>query len=144
MTNNEIEQIREIVREELEPIKNTLEEIKTMFQNLKKVYDNGFEFEKNNLCLNNELKPIGDEDNIINNIKEIIKSELSQVSYDTWIADCEGAIEGNILRWYCPNTFTQDILDKRYAKLILNACKLLELNIKEIKILVDKLDERAI
>lgn len=74
--------------------------------------------------------------NPIDNIKEIIKSELSQVSYDTWIAECEGVIKDDILTWYTPNTFTQDILDKRYLKLILNACKLLELGINEVKILV--------
>ena len=74
--------------------------------------------------------------NPIDNIKEIIKSELSQVSYDTWIADCEGIIEDNILTWYVSNTFTQDIIDKKYLNLIINTCKLLELNIDEVKILV--------
>ncbi len=55
---------------------------------------------------------------------EIIKGELSEVSYNTWIKSCEPlSIENNTIKIGVPNSFTQDILDKRYKVLVANSIK---------------------
>lgn len=55
---------------------------------------------------------------------DIIKSELSEVSFNTWIKSCEPlSISSNTLKISVPNSFTQDILDKRYKDLVANSIK---------------------
>jgi chromosomal replication initiator protein len=55
---------------------------------------------------------------------DIIKSELSEVSFNTWIKSCEPiSITSNTLKISVPNSFTQDILDKRYKDLVANSIK---------------------
>lgn len=54
----------------------------------------------------------------------IIKSELSEVSFNTWIKSCEPiSISSDTLKISVPNSFTQDILDKRYKDLVVNSIK---------------------
>lgn len=55
---------------------------------------------------------------------DIIKSELSEVSFNTWIKSCEPiSISSDTLKISVPNSFTQDILDKRYKELVVNSIK---------------------
>ena len=55
---------------------------------------------------------------------EIIKSELSEVSFNTWIKSCEPiSISDDVLKISVPNSFTQDILNKRYKVLVANSIK---------------------
>lgn len=55
---------------------------------------------------------------------EVIKSELSEVSFNTWIKSCEPiSISSDTLKISVPNSFTQDILDKRYKDLVANSIK---------------------
>jgi len=55
---------------------------------------------------------------------DIIKSELSEVSFNTWIKSCEPlSISSDTLKISVPNSFTQDILDKRYKDLVANSIK---------------------
>ena len=55
---------------------------------------------------------------------DIIKSELSEVSFNTWIKSCEPiSISSDTLKISVPNSFTQDILDKRYKDLVVNSIK---------------------
>jgi len=55
---------------------------------------------------------------------DIIKSELSEVSFNTWIKSCEPiSLSSNTLKISVPNSFTQDILDKRYKDLMANSIK---------------------
>lgn len=55
---------------------------------------------------------------------DIIKSELSEVSFNTWIKSCEPiSISDNTIKISVPNSFTQDILDKRYKDLVVNSIK---------------------
>lgn len=55
---------------------------------------------------------------------DIIKSELSEVSFNTWIKSCEPiSISNNTIKISVPNSFTQDILDKRYKVLVANSIK---------------------
>ncbi|MDU4660071.1 MAG: chromosomal replication initiator protein DnaA, partial [Clostridium butyricum] len=51
-----------------------------------------------------------------------IKSELSEVSFNTWIKSCEPiSISSDTITISVPNSFTQDILDKRYKDLVANS-----------------------
>ena len=53
---------------------------------------------------------------------ETIKSELSEVSFNTWIKSCEPiSISSDTITISLPNSFTQDILDKRYKDLVANS-----------------------
>ena len=53
---------------------------------------------------------------------ETIKSELSEVSFNTWIKSCEPiSISPDTITISVPNSFTQDILDKRYKDLVANS-----------------------
>ena len=53
---------------------------------------------------------------------ETIKSELSEVSFNTWIKSCEPiSISSDTITISVPNSFTQDILDKRYKDLVANS-----------------------
>lgn len=52
----------------------------------------------------------------------IIKGELTEVSFNTWIKSCEPLyISANTIKISVPNSFTQDILEKRYKDLVINS-----------------------
>ena len=52
----------------------------------------------------------------------IIKGELTEVSFNTWIKSCEPiSISSNNIIISVPNSFTQDILEKRYKDLVINS-----------------------
>ena len=52
----------------------------------------------------------------------IIKGELTEVSFNTWIKSCEPiCISSNTIKISVPNSFTQDILEKRYRDLVINS-----------------------
>ena len=52
----------------------------------------------------------------------IIKGEMSEVSFNTWIKSCEPiSISSNLIKISVPNSFTQDILEKRYKDLVVNS-----------------------
>ena len=45
---------------------------------------------------------------------DIIKGELSEVSFNTWIKSCEPiSMSSNIIKISVPNAFTQEILRKK-------------------------------
>ncbi len=53
---------------------------------------------------------------------KIIKGEMSEVSFNTWIKSCEPiSISSNTIKISVPNSFTQDILEKRYKDLVVNS-----------------------
>lgn len=55
---------------------------------------------------------------------DIIKSELSEVSFNTWIKSCQPISMSNTsIKISVPNSFTQDILNKRYKDLVANSIK---------------------
>lgn len=78
----------------------------------------------------------------------IIKGEMSEVSFNTWIKSCEPlSIDDDTIKISVPNSFTQDILEKRYKDLIANSIKSIcsKLYKIEFQILSDiKTDETAI
>ncbi|WP_297435436.1 chromosomal replication initiator protein DnaA [uncultured Clostridium sp.] len=65
-------------------------------------------------------------ENQLNNTWEkalsIIKSELTEISFNTWIKCCEPqSLTDHVLRLTVPNEFTRGILDKRYKDLVIQA-----------------------
>ncbi|ASW41958.1 chromosomal replication initiator protein DnaA [Clostridium isatidis] len=52
----------------------------------------------------------------------IIKGEMSEVSFNTWIKSCNPiSISSDTIKISVPNSFTQDILEKRYKDLVINS-----------------------
>ncbi len=68
-------------------------------------------------------------DDQLNNLWEqalnIIKGEISEISFNTWIKSCTPiSISDNILKLSVPNEFTKGILDTRYKDLLIQALKI--------------------
>ncbi|WP_278286361.1 DnaA N-terminal domain-containing protein, partial [Clostridium putrefaciens] len=56
----------------------------------------------------------------------ILKGELSEVSFNTWIKSAEPmAMDDKTVRFGVPNDFTREILESRYKDLIMNGIKLI-------------------
>jgi chromosomal replication initiator protein len=56
----------------------------------------------------------------------IIKGELTEVSFNTWIKSITPiSIDNTTLKLGVPNNFTRDIIENRYKNLIINAAKLI-------------------
>ena len=67
----------------------------------------------------------------------IMKSEMTEVSFNTWIKSCEPlSISDDILKISVPNDFTKDILEKRYKSLLIQAIKLISSKSYEIDFLI--------
>ncbi|MDS0527935.1 chromosomal replication initiator protein DnaA [Clostridium sp. SHJSY1] len=68
---------------------------------------------------------------------DIIKSEMSEVSFNTWIKSCEPiSISSNTIKISVPNSFTQDILEKRYKDLVANSIKAICSKLYKIEFLI--------
>lgn len=67
----------------------------------------------------------------------IIKGEMSEVSYNTWIKSCEPiSISLNTIKISVPNSFTQDILEKRYKDLLANSIQAICSKLYSIEFLI--------
>ena len=68
---------------------------------------------------------------------DIIKGELSEVSFNTWIKSCEPiSMSSNIIKISVPNAFTQEILEKRYKDLAANSIKAICSKLYNIEFLI--------
>ena len=68
---------------------------------------------------------------------DIIKGELSEVSFNTWIKSCEPiSMSSNIIKISVPNAFTQEILEKRYKDLVANSIKAICSKLYNIEFLI--------
>ena len=68
---------------------------------------------------------------------ETIKSELSEVSFNTWIKSCEPiSISSDTITISVPNSFTQDILDKRYKDLVANSIEVVSSKLYKIEFVI--------
>lgn len=68
----------------------------------------------------------------------IIKSEMSEVSFNTWIKSCEPlSISSDSIKLGVPNEFTKDILEQRYKDLVTNAIKLISSKKYNIEFLIE-------
>lgn len=66
----------------------------------------------------------------VNELKELLKKDMTDVQFKTWIAGLDFKLNANELFIVCPNAFTKDILVKRYEYIIKNAVKQAELNVE--------------
>ena len=66
----------------------------------------------------------------VNELKELLKKDITDVQFNTWIAGLDFKLNANELFIVCPNSFTKDILVKRYEYIIKNAVKQAGLNVE--------------
>ncbi|GIM28878.1 chromosomal replication initiator protein DnaA [Clostridium polyendosporum] len=67
----------------------------------------------------------------------IMKGEMSEVSFNTWIKSCEPlSMNEDIIKISVPNDFTKDILEKRYKTLLIQAIKLASSKKYDIEFLI--------
>ncbi len=65
-----------------------------------------------------------DYQNIWNKTLDILKNEITEVSYNTWIKSIEPKkLHGNILILEIPNEFNKNILENRYISILENSLK---------------------
>ena len=57
----------------------------------------------------------------VNYIKESIKDEITEVSFNTWISSLDLRLNNGFVVVYCPNSFTKDIVNKRYKDNLIKA-----------------------
>ena len=57
----------------------------------------------------------------LSNIKESIKDEITEVSFNTWISSLDLRLNNGFVVVYCPNSFTKDIVNKRYKDNLIKA-----------------------
>ncbi|SHJ01639.1 chromosomal replication initiator protein DnaA [Clostridium amylolyticum] len=73
----------------------------------------------------------------------ILKGEMTEVSYNTWIKSCEPlSMSSDTIRLGVPNDFTKDILETRYKELVSNAIK--QISSKKYNIIFSILSEETI
>ncbi|QAA30403.1 chromosomal replication initiator protein DnaA [Clostridium manihotivorum] len=67
----------------------------------------------------------------------IMKGEMSEVSFNTWIKSCEPIyIDSDTIKFSVPNDFTKDIIEKRYKTLFVQAIKLVSSKKYNIEFLI--------
>ena len=65
-----------------------------------------------------------DKDELLNQAKELLKDEVTQIAYDTWFRPLEIIeIKGNNIVFKANSLYNQEMLQTRYADLILNTFK---------------------
>lgn len=69
-------------------------------------------------------------EDINNQVKNIIKPKLSETLFNTWIKSLDFRFNIDTVIIGCPNSFTKEIIDKRYINIIMEAISLLSLNEK--------------
>ena len=69
---------------------------------------------------------------------DILKGEMTEVSFNTWIKSCEPiSMNDSTIRLSVPNDFTKDILEKRYKPLIIQGIKLISSKKYDIEFLIE-------
>jgi chromosomal replication initiator protein len=67
----------------------------------------------------------------------IMKGEMSEVSFNTWIKSCEPIyMDSDTIKFSVPNDFTKDIIEKRYKTLFVQAIKLVSSKKYNIEFLI--------
>lgn len=73
----------------------------------------------------------------------ILRGELTEVSYNTWIKSCEPlSVSNDTIRLGVPNDFTKEIIESRYKDLVANAIK--QVSSKKYNIVFATFSEEAI
>ena len=84
---------------------------------------------KNNNTVEEAQNKVNAGENV-NELKELLKKDITDVQFNTWIAGLDFKLNANELFIVCPNAFTKDILVKRYEYIIKNAVKQAGLNVE--------------
>ena len=84
---------------------------------------------KNNNTVEEAQNKVNAGENV-NELKELLKKDITDVQFNTWIAGLDFKLNANELFIVCPNSFTKDILVKRYEYIIKNAVKQAGLNVE--------------
>ena len=66
----------------------------------------------------------------VNELKELLKKDMTDIQFKTWIAGLDFKLNANELFIVCPNAFTKDILIKRYEYTIKSVVKQAGLNVE--------------
>ena len=67
-----------------------------------------------------------DKDELLNQAKELLKNEVTQIAYETWLRTLEiMEIKGNHIVFKAGSEYHHDLIKSRYADLILNTLKYL-------------------
>lgn len=66
----------------------------------------------------------------VNELKELLKKDMTDVQFKTWIAVLDFKLNANELFIVCPNSFTRDVLIKRYEYTIKSVVKQAGLNVE--------------
>lgn len=66
----------------------------------------------------------------VNELKELLKKDMTDVQFKTWIAGLDLRLNANELFIVCPNSFTKDVLIKRYEYTIKSVVKQAGLNVE--------------
>ncbi|MDO4535370.1 MAG: chromosomal replication initiator protein DnaA [Clostridium perfringens] len=68
----------------------------------------------------------------------IVKGEMSEISFNTWIKSCEPiSLSDNLLKLRVPNDFTKGILDKRYKSFLIKGLKIVTSKNYDIEFLLE-------
>lgn len=68
----------------------------------------------------------------------IVKGEMSEISFNTWIKGCEPiSLSDNLLKLKVPNSFTKGILDKRYKSFLIKGLKIVTSKNYDIEFLLE-------
>ena len=65
-----------------------------------------------------------EKDELIAKIKELLKPEVTKISYDTWIMPLEiRSIDGNHIVFTANSEFQKDFIENKYKSLIFNTLR---------------------
>lgn len=83
---------------------------------------------------NTSDKKQSNEIDIIEKIRERLKWKITNISYNTWFESNTKAakVENDTLKLICCNSFTVDVIEKKYKDLLLDICKKENININNI------------
>lgn len=115
-----------------------IKEIKSLLKNIEKRLEDIESKAIDKHIVLNERDKILNVDNIWNSAKDIIKRELTEVSFNTWIKPVtQFKIEGNIIYLQVCNDFSKSILESRYMDLLKNAINQVMGNSCNIKLVIE-------
>lgn len=75
---------------------------------------------------------------ILNKAKDLLKNEMTKISYDTWFKNLEiDSKQGNQYVLKATSTFQKDSVENRYGDLVLNTFKYVTNSECEVKVIID-------
>ncbi|QZY55572.1 DnaA N-terminal domain-containing protein [Crassaminicella profunda] len=142
-----MEKILDEILMEIRGIKETVDSIDERLKKLETVKSKEYYIDKRLVPSNDKIKPdfyrIYDSEfkDVWNKAIELIKAELTEVSFNTWIKNIKflGNNQDDITI-SVPNDFSKGLIEARYLKLIQASLEAIAGKIYKVKILVDDID----